>query len=93
MEDLMLEKIPGVKNTNKLRFITLSESDLNQTKSIILTRKLNKLNLKNGFAMDKHQYCKSHQTTITPILNKVLTINIFTQKKTPGIIFDNDAKG
>jgi hypothetical protein len=30
---------------------------------------------------------------MTPVLNKLLTIKILTQKKVEGIVFDNDAKG
>jgi hypothetical protein len=30
---------------------------------------------------------------MTPVLNKLLTIQILKQKRTEGIVFDNDAKG
>jgi hypothetical protein len=41
-----------------------------------------------------HQYAgRSHQTCISSILNKLLTIQILIQKWRYGIVFDNDAKG
>jgi hypothetical protein len=40
-----------------------------------------------------HQYGSSHRTCILPILNKLLTIQILVQKRTNGIVLDNDAKG
>jgi hypothetical protein len=30
---------------------------------------------------------------LTPVLNKLLTLQLLIQKKTNGIVFDNDAKG
>jgi hypothetical protein len=30
---------------------------------------------------------------MTPVLNKLLTIQLLIQKKVEGIVFDNDAKG
>jgi hypothetical protein len=39
-----------------------------------------------------HQYGRSHKTCISPILNKLLTIQLLIQKKVNGIVFDNDAK-
>jgi hypothetical protein len=35
---------------------------------------------------------RSHRACISPILNKLLTIQILIQKQTNGIVFDNDAK-
>jgi hypothetical protein len=41
----------------------------------------------------EHQYGRAHKTCMTPVLNKLLTIQILIQKKVEGIVFDNDAKG
>jgi hypothetical protein len=30
---------------------------------------------------------------MTPVLNKILTVQLLIQKRTEGIVFDNDAKG
>jgi hypothetical protein len=35
----------------------------------------------------------SHQTCLTPVMNKLLTVQLLIQKKTNGIVFDNDTKG
>jgi hypothetical protein len=43
--------------------------------------------------ISEHQYGQSHQTCLTPVLNKILTVQLLKQKKTNGIVFDNDAKG
>jgi hypothetical protein len=40
-----------------------------------------------------HQYGRSHRTSISPILNKLLTIQILIQNRTNGIFFDYYAKG
>jgi hypothetical protein len=43
--------------------------------------------------ISEHQYGCSHRTCISPILNKLLIIQILIQKQTNGIIFDNNDKG
>jgi hypothetical protein len=43
--------------------------------------------------ISEHQYGRSHRTCISLILNKLLKIQILIQKRTNGIVFDNDAKG
>jgi hypothetical protein len=40
----------------------------------------------------EQQYGRAHKTCMTPVLNKMLTIQISIQKKVEGIVFDNDAK-
>jgi hypothetical protein len=46
----------------------------------------------NGIISD-HQYGRSHATCMTPVLNKLLTVQLLIHKRTEGIVFDNDAKG
>jgi hypothetical protein len=41
----------------------------------------------------EHQYGRAHKTCRTPVLNKLLTIQIIIQKKVEGILFNDDAKG
>jgi hypothetical protein len=36
---------------------------------------------------------KANKTCLTPVLNKLLTVQLLIQKKTEGTVFDNDAKG
>jgi hypothetical protein len=56
-------------------------------------RNITKLAQNHEGVISEHQYGCSHCTCISPILNKLLTIQILIQKQTNGIIFDNDAKG
>jgi hypothetical protein len=89
----MLEKIPGIIRTNKLRIIQLLEADLNQVLRSAFARNISKLAQDSDGIISEHQYGRSHRTCISPILNKLLTIQILVQKRTNGIVFDNDAKG
>jgi hypothetical protein len=91
--DVMLEKIPGVVRTNKLRIIQLLEADLNQVLRIAFASNITKLARDNEGVISNHQYGRSHKTCISPIFNKMLTIQLLIQKKVNGIVFDNDAKG
>jgi hypothetical protein len=89
----MLEKIPGVIHTNKLRIMQLLEADLNQVLRSAFARNIRKLAQDKDEIISEHQYERSHRTCISPILNKFLTIQILIQKRTNGIVFDNDEKG
>jgi hypothetical protein len=91
--DIMLEKIPGVPRINKLRIIQLLEADLNQVLRSAFARNISKFAQETPGIFSEHQYRRSHQTCLTPVLNKLLTVHILIQKNTNGIIFDNDAKG
>jgi hypothetical protein len=89
----MLEKIPGVPRSNKLRIIQLLEADLNQVLRITFARNISRLAKEHSGIISRHQYGRANKTCITPVLNKVLTVQLLIQKKTEGIVFDNDAKG
>jgi hypothetical protein len=91
--DLMLEKIPGVVRTNKLRIIQLLEADLKQVLRIAFARSIAKLAKNNKGIISDRQYGRAHATCMTPVLNKLLTVQLLIQKRTKGIVFDNDAKG
>jgi hypothetical protein len=91
--DVMSEKIPGIIRTNKLRIIQILEADLNQVLRSAFARNISKLAQDSDGIISEHQYGRSHRTCISPILNKLLTIQILVQKRTNGIVFDNDAKG
>jgi hypothetical protein len=91
--DVMLEKIPGVVRSNKLRIIQMLEADLNQVLRIAFARNIAKLAKNNKGIISDHQYGRSHSTCMTPVLNKLLTVQILIQKRTKGIVFDYDAKG
>jgi hypothetical protein len=89
----MLDKIPGVVRSNKLQIIQLLEADLNQVLRIAFARNIAKLAKNNKGIIRDHQYSRAHATCMTPVLNKRLTVQLLIQKRTEGIIFDNDAKG
>jgi hypothetical protein len=89
----MLKKVPGIARSNKLRIIQLLEVDLNQVLRTAFARNVTKLAQNHKGVISEHQYGRSHQTCISPILNKLLTIQILIQKQTNGIVFDNHAKG
>jgi hypothetical protein len=91
--DIMLEKIPGVPRINKLRIIQLLEADLNQVLRSAFARNISKLAQETPGIINEHQYRRSHQTCLTPILNKLLTVQLLIQKKTNGIVCDNYTKG
>jgi hypothetical protein len=91
--DIKLEKIPGVVRSNKLKIIQLLEADLNQVLRIVFTRDIAKLAKNHKGIISDHQYGRAHITCTTPVLNKLFTVQILIQKRTEGIIFDNDSKG
>jgi hypothetical protein len=90
--DVMLEKIPGVVRSNKLRIIQLLEANLNQVLRIAFARNIAKLAKNNTGVISDHQYGRAHATCMPPVLNKLLTVQLLIQKRTDGIVFDNDAK-
>jgi hypothetical protein len=91
--DIMLEKIPGIARSNKLRIIQLLKEDLNQVLRAAFARNVTKLAQNQKGVIRDHQYGRSHRKCISPILNELLTIQILIQKRTNGIVFDIDAKG
>jgi hypothetical protein len=57
--DVMLEKIPGVIRTNKLRIIQLLEADLNQVLRSSFARNISKLEQDKDGITSEHQYGRS----------------------------------
>jgi hypothetical protein len=88
----MLEKIPGVPRINKLRINQLLEADLNQVLRSAFAPNISKLAQDTPAIISKHQYGRSHQTCLTPLLNNLLTVQLLIQNKTSRIVFDNDAR-
>jgi hypothetical protein len=91
--DVMLKKIPGVVRSNKLRIIQLLEADLNQVLRIAFARNIAKLAKNNKGIIIDHEYGRAHATCMTPVLNKLLNVQLLIQKWTEDIVCDNDAKG
>jgi hypothetical protein len=91
--DVMLEKVPWIPRSDKLRIIQLMEADINQVLRIAFTINSTRLAKDHEGIISEHQYGRAHKTCMTPVLNKFLTIQILIHKKLEGIVFDNDAKG
>jgi hypothetical protein len=91
--DVMLETIPGVSRSDKLRIIQLLEAGLNQVLHVAFARNITKMAKQHDGIIIEHQYGRAHKTCMTPVLNNLLTVQLLIQKRTSGIIFDNDAKG
>jgi hypothetical protein len=72
--DVMLEKIPGVMRSNKLRIIQLLEADLNQVLRIDFARNIYKLAKNNKGIISDHQYGRAYATCMTPVLNRLLKV-------------------
>jgi hypothetical protein len=89
----MLEKVPGITRSDKLRIIQLLEADLNQLLRIAFAINITRLDKDHEGIISEHQYGRAHKTCMTPVLKKLLTIQILIQKKLEGKVFDNDAKG
>jgi hypothetical protein len=60
---------------------------------IAFARNIAKLTKNNKGIIKDHQYGLAHAICMTSVLNKLLTVQLLIQKRTEGIVFDNDAKG
>jgi hypothetical protein len=60
---------------------------------IAFDRNIVKLANNNKVISSAHQYDRAHATCMTPVINKLLTVQLLIQKRTEVIVFDNDAKG
>jgi hypothetical protein len=89
----MLEKAPGISRSDKLRIIQLLEADLNQFIRIAFARNITHVAIEHEGIISEHQYRRAQNTCMTPVLYKLLTIQLLIQKKVEGTVFDNDAKG
>jgi phage FluMu gp28-like protein len=56
--DIMLDKIPGIARTNKLRIIQLLEADLNQVWRAAFARNITKLAQNHEGVISEHQYVR-----------------------------------
>jgi hypothetical protein len=60
---------------------------------IAFARNIATLAKNNKGIVSDHQYGRTHATCMTPVINKLLTVQLLIQKRTEGIVFDNDSKG
>jgi hypothetical protein len=91
--DVMLERIPGVSRSDKLRIIQLLDADLNQVLIIAFARNIGRLAKEHEGIISNHQYGRAHKTCMNPVLNKLLTVKLIIQNKIEVVVFDNDAQG
>jgi hypothetical protein len=91
--DVVLEKVPGIPRSDKLRIIQLLEADLNQVLRIAFAINITRFAKDHEGIISEHQYGGAHKTCMTPVLNKLLSIQILIKNKVEGIVFNNDAKG
>jgi hypothetical protein len=83
--DIMLDRIPGVPRINKLIIIRLLEADLNQVLQSAFARNVSKLAQETPGIISKHQYRRSYQMCLTPVLNKLLKVQLLIQRRQMGI--------
>jgi hypothetical protein len=60
---------------------------------IAFARNIAKLAKNHKGIISDHKYGRAHAMCMTPVLTTLLTVQLLIQKRTEGIIFDNDAKG
>jgi hypothetical protein len=75
---------PGVPRINKLKIIQLLESDLNQVLRSAFAQNISKLAQDTPGIISEHQYGLSHQMCLTPVLNKLLTVQLFADSPCSG---------
>jgi hypothetical protein len=90
--NVMLEKVPGISRSDKLRIIQLLEADLNQVLRISFARNITSPAKEHKIILSENQYIRAHKTCMTPLLNKLLKIQLIIQNKVEGIVFYNDSK-
>jgi hypothetical protein len=66
----------GVPRINKLRIIQIFEADMNQVLRSAFARNISKLAQDTPGIINEDQYWRSHQTCLTPVLNKLLTVQL-----------------
>jgi hypothetical protein len=81
----------GISRSDKLRIIQLLEADLTQVLRIAFARNITLLAKEHEGMISEHQYGRAHKTCMTPVLNKLLIIQLLIQK-VEGIVFDNEAQ-
>jgi hypothetical protein len=91
--DVMLEKMPGISRSDKLCVIQLLEAGLNQVLRITFARNVARLAKEHEGIISYHRYIRAHNTCMTTLLNKLMTIQLIIQRKVDGIVFYNDVKG
>jgi hypothetical protein len=89
----MLEKIPGISRSDKLRIIQILEADLNQVLCVAFARNITRLAKQHDGIISDHQFGQTPKTCMMSVLKTLMMIQLLIQKLTAGIVFENDAKG
>jgi hypothetical protein len=87
----MLEKLPGISRSDKLKSIQLLEADLNQVLRISFAIKRTRLTKDHEGIISEHQYGRARKKCMTSVINNLLTIQILIQKKLEGIMMPKGA--
>jgi hypothetical protein len=74
--DVMLEHIPGVSRSDKLRTTQLLEADLNKVLRVAFTLNITKLAKQHDGIISEHQYGRADKPCMMPVLNKVLMVQL-----------------
>jgi hypothetical protein len=91
--DVMLEKIMGILRSDKLQIIQLLEADIKQVLHVAFARNITKSATHHDCIITEHHHGRTHPACMTPVLNTWPTVQLLIQKRTAGILFDNDANG
>jgi hypothetical protein len=60
---------------------------------IAFARNIAKMAKNHKGVISDHQYGRANATCVTPVLNKLLKVQLLIHKRVEGIVFDDDAKG
>ena len=90
---IMLEKIPGSPWSHRLRIIELFDAKLNVSMQIFLGRRMVHNALEKGLVHPSAFGSVPGKNAQDALLEKELTIDMLRITRTPGALFDCDAKG
>jgi hypothetical protein len=89
--DFPIHKKPGEVRSEKLRLVHGVEATYNQALKISVAWEIKRLVKQFEDIFYEFQFGRPHQTCLSAVILKDITIDSFMLTKTPGIIIDNDA--
>jgi hypothetical protein len=90
---LCLKKCLGSQDRTSYELYNSWKKKFNQAIRIAFARNITRFVKEHEGITSEHQYGRAHKTCMTPVLNKMLIIQLLIQKNVEVIVFDNDAKG